>query len=109
MANGSLKLFQFIRKFDQAIGIHPYEPNQKGFSFNWRYATVSFGLAQFFLSSVGFLLFEAKFLFDYGLGIFIVLIVLDGVILHLIPIWESNNMFKYIENCEKFIEKRESK
>lgn len=106
MAGGSLKLFQFIQKFYRFVGIFPSQPNEKCFSFNWRYSSFLFYFAQFIAATIAYLCIEAKFLFDFGLSIFIAIATIECFILFIIPIWEVENTAKYIQTCEEFIEKR---
>lgn len=106
MAGGSIKVFQFIQKYYQAVGIFPSPSNQKCVTFHWRYAIILICLAQFLVSIGAFLFFEAELMVDIGLGIFIVIASIDGIILFTIQIWQIKNSLKYIETCEEFIERR---
>lgn len=64
-------------------------------------------LAQFFASLVAFLLLEAKFMNEIGLSVFVLIMAINGIILHSITIGEIDAIAKYVNSCEEFIEKRE--
>lgn len=103
---GSIKLFQFVQKFHRFIGIYPREPNQKH-STNWTQATCLISYAQYLCTTSAFLLFEANSLFDFGFVFFTLAAVVNCIAIYLIFIWQSQNTYEFIENCERFIEKSE--
>lgn len=104
--SGSVKLFQFIQKCHQMIGIHSIEPNQNQWYTKRTAIFMSFS-TQCILTSSGFLLFKAESMFEYGFTYFILITLIVETINYTLFIWQSENTIEFIDNCEKFIEKRE--
>ena len=104
---GSIKLFQFVQKCHQTLGILPRQPNpkQKQLSSHSIQAIFLTCLAQYIFTTAAFLLFKAKSMFDYGFSFFILIGLANCIAIYLIFIWQSENTLKFIENCEGFIEK----
>lgn len=99
---GSIKLFQFFQKINQILGICESPSNPK----QWSRKTVFLILfAPCTISTFGFLLVEAKSVFDNAFGIFTLVLVISALLIYLLIVWQSENMLKSIEGCEKFIEK----
>lgn len=65
-------------------------------------------MAQTFILTVAFLLFEAKSLVDYAIGFFSLIGAIDCIILYSISIWQLVNTLKFIGTVEEFIEKSKS-
>lgn len=103
---GSIKLFQVLQKFHRFMGIHQSEPSEKQRLINWRYVITLAALVGLMISSVMFIVFEAKSSFDYGFASFMVICVIVNIAHFLVLIWQSKNTFKFIESLEQFIEKR---
>lgn len=98
MAN-TLKLFQFFQKFNQTVGIQPAQqhwPSER---------IVLLSSASLIISSFGFLMFDAKSLFDYTFGTFTMFTQLSVIIIYILFIQQSEHLLKSIEKCEEFIEK----
>lgn len=97
-----IKLFQRFQKFHQMriIGISSFQANSNS---RKTFGLIFFG--QFTVTTVAFLVFDAKSLFDYGFGFFTVITAINFNIMYLIFIWEFENTYKFIGNCERFIEK----
>lgn len=96
MAGHPVKLFLFIQNFCRAIGIHlPYSRKNVIFLIC---------LAQSVLSTLAFLLSEAKSVVDFGTALFFLSTLVLAMALYLILIWKMENISKFIENCEAFIE-----
>lgn len=86
------------------MGIYPSQPNKKPLL---NISTIFlFGNAQFMLPMVAYLKYEAKEMFDYGMVFFIATSTITGVVDYLLLIWQYESTMKFIETCEKFIEKR---
>lgn len=105
MASCVIKVFEFFQQFHQTIGIYGSESNQKQCSINRRNALFVFCASEFIFTSVAFLVFEAKSMFDYGFGIFALLVVLNSTIIYFLFIWKLEMTLKFVQNCEGFIEK----
>lgn len=103
----TIKLFKFIQKSFQGIGIYPPQLNQTHNPINPTFWLNLFCHAQFFVSSTAYLLFEADSMIEYGLVFFIDATVIGCFIFYLISFWETKAIFNYIENCERFVEKSE--
>lgn len=107
MAGGdSIKLFQFIQKYYRAIGIHKPESNQvdrQSFnSINWFFFL---NVIPMLIATTAFFLYKAESMFEYGLSVYYVFSLTFGEIFYVLPIWQTENLSKFIENCERFIEK----
>lgn len=104
MAGHPVKLFQFIQKLYDAVGIHSSPPHQTRCSFNRRIVIFLICSEQSILSASAFLLFEAKSVLDIGISVFFLLCLFLGLISYLIPVWQMGNISEFIESCEAFIE-----
>lgn len=99
---GAVKLFQFVQKCHQAYGIYPVQPNQRKHSTKF---IVLMSYAQFSVTTAAFVLFKAKSMFDFGFVFFLLISITNAIAVYLIFIWQSQNTFEFIGNCEGFIEK----
>lgn len=104
MAN-STKWLQFVREFHRAIGICPAEPNQKRTKLNTKNKIILLLSAQYMIVTIAFLVFEAKSMFDFAIGIFITICMLNTIVIYSSFLWQCENLFKLIANFERFIEK----
>lgn len=100
---GSIKIFQLFRKCHQTIGIHPPQPNQKQPLINWIKWIFVICLAQLMFATAAFMVFEAKSMFDYGLAFLLSIAIINSLVVYLIFIWQTENIVKFIGNCEDFI------
>lgn len=102
----SVKLFEFIQKFHQTLGIYPPQPNQKqSGQINLVNKFFIACCTQLMFTNVAFLAFEAESMFSYGLAFFVFIAMINGVVIYLTFIFQIENTLKYIENCEGFIAK----
>lgn len=101
---GSIKLFQFIQKCHQTIGICPTQPDHKQCSTYPTQAIFLICSTLWMLIMAAFLVFKAKSMFDYGFGFFVLIATINCIVVYLIFIWQSVNTVKFIANCEAFIE-----
>lgn len=102
---GSIKFLQFVKKFNQLCGIYACESIQVQRSVISTKTLFLIGFAQFIFSTAAFLVFGAKSIFDYGYAFYMLFVVINGFVIYVIFIWQSVNTLKFIENCERFIEK----
>lgn len=102
---GSIKLFQYYQKFNQAVGIYSRQSDQNSNSINSKNVILIVSIAQFFVSSTAFLLFDAKSILDYGISVSALLVEISVTVYMLILIYQMEKTLKFIENCEQFLEK----
>lgn len=104
---GTIELFSFIQKVYQDIGIFPPKSNQSPKShINLKNWFILFCLVQFFISTAAFL-FHANSMIEYGMVFFACTTTVLSITVYLIIVWQMKNILKYIENCERFVEKSE--
>lgn len=103
---GSMKLFQFIQKSHQLVGIRLSQPNQKQWSINWRNTIFLASTSQMICTTVVYIWLDAKSMFDYGISIFALICLVNNTVNFCIFSCQSENTLKFIENCEKFITQR---
>lgn len=111
MAGGvKIQLFKLLQKICNDIGIFPPESDQKHNSINVKNCVFLFCLAQFYISSAAYLLYDTNTnsMTEYGMVFFICATVALAFILYLIFYWQMSDILNYIENCEGFIKKSES-
>lgn len=104
---GTIKLFRFIQKTYKYIGIYPPKPNDIRSPIILKNWLVLLCEAQFFISSIAFLMFEANSMIEFGMASFMSATVLLCSVLYLVLFWEMKNILDFIGNCERFIEKSE--
>lgn len=108
MAGGSIKLFQFTKKLCQTFGIIPPQPNENRYHINSTNWFTLFCLNQFFISTTGFLWFEANSMAEYSKSFFVCSAIVNVNIWCLTAFWQAENISMFVGNCEEFIEKRQS-
>lgn len=104
MAN-SIQVFRFIQKIHQDIGIFPSPPNQKQCALNSKNTFFLFALAQYGLTVVAYSVFDAKMMVDYAFGFIALVSIVNSILIYLLFIWQQEYTVKFIENCDRFIEK----
>lgn len=100
----SIKLFRFIQIFYQFYGIYPLQLSQNHRSFNVKKCVFLICGVQCIVSSLLFLLFEVKSMFEYGMTFYTLLWTIFSMGLYLIPAWQMKETLEFIECCERFIE-----
>lgn len=103
---GSIKFFQFVKKFHQIIGVHESQLDQNPHS-NWIQTLCLICCAQFIFTTIAFLVLEVEFMFDYGHAFYTLISIVNSTSIYLVFIWQLENTLNYIKNCEGFIEKSE--
>lgn len=103
-----IKLFKYTQKiyyYIGVIGIDPTESNQMDHSAiltiarKWLFI---FSLAQFAFTTTAYFLFEASSMIEYGLSFY------SSLSMNTFSyFWRMKNFSNYVQNCERFIEKRE--
>lgn len=101
-----IKLFKFVQKVHQTIGIFPTQSNQKPCRINSMNTVFLICFAQILFSTAAYLAFEAKSMFEYGFTFYILVGITNSIAVYLIFIWQAQSTLEFIENCEKFIEAR---
>lgn len=100
-----MKLFHFVRKFYQTIGIDLSESNQTECLFNAKNVLPLLCQVQMFGSAFGAFLFEVKSISDYGMAFYASITGFAMANFFSILISNSPSIRKLINKFEKFIEK----
>lgn len=106
-SGGPIKLFQFVRKLCQSVGIS-LQPNQNRYHMNSMNWFTLFGLIQSIISTIAFILFEAESMAEFGISFFVFLCAFICVFYSLGILLKVKHIPKNIGNWEAFIEKSES-
>lgn len=96
---GSLRFLQLFQRIHKFVGI------QNGSLIDTRGVLFVVFNAQFLLTSIAFIGFEAKSMFDYGIEFFVLICITNSMIVYFLFIWRFENSKNFIENCEKFMAK----
>lgn len=110
MASGDdkIKLFKFTQKLYRNIGILPPKSNPRISSpINLKNFLFLLCLTQFFTSTVAYLWFDVHSMTQYGVTFYSCTSIAFAITLYVILLWQMENILKYIQNCERFIEKSE--
>lgn len=99
MAN-SIKIFRFVQNYCRAIGI-----DNKCSAFNWKNLLFLVSEAQTIAALTAFLLLEAKSMLEIGTTCFAILSLTLPMAVFAIFLRNAKNFSKFIESCEKFIQK----
>lgn len=99
--NVAIELFGFIKRTHENVGIFRASLD----SINPKNCLILVGEAQFFISSVAYLLFETSSIVDYGMVFFTCASINLSITIYLLLFWQTTDILNYIENCERFIEK----
>lgn len=104
----SVQFFKLIRDLFQKMGICPCHSNQNR-TYNLRNSFILMILAQLFVASAAFLLFEANSIEEYGQSFYLTLTSL--LLLFLLPsfIHNMDDLFNLMDEMDKFGLKRKSK
>lgn len=103
----SIKLFQFIQKYNRFIGFDPHEePNKIDFTSNRKKLIFFLVELQFIAESAAFMSFDANTIFEYGITFFAISSSIFAMALHSIHSRQIKINSNFIENSDKFIEKR---
>lgn len=87
------------------MGTFPSQSSQKADSINVRNKICLICDGQMTFTAFAYCLFEAKTIFEYGFGFYIVICMINGIVLDLLFTWKCENILKLIENCEEFMKK----
>lgn len=100
----SIRLFQFIQKYYRFCGVYPSQPSHNHHSFNAKKCVFIICGVQYLISSIFFLLFEAKSMLEYEMACYIALWIIFTTGTYLIPAWQMKRTLEFNEYCESFIE-----
>lgn len=103
----TIELFKFIIKIYQIIGIYRPASDQTRSPINAKNGLNLFCLAHSLTSTTAHLFIEANSMIDFGLIVLIDLTALTAGSMYVILIWQINDRFHFIENCERFIQNSE--
>lgn len=101
------QFFRLIRELFQKSGIHPiYQSNQNRTKFNFRNLFIFLSLAQTFVYSVAYLLYDADAIEEYGQSFYASVTIL--LLLFLWPTFIHNmgNLFDLMDQMDGFGQKR---
>lgn len=101
---GSIKLFSFIQKVSQVIGVYPLQSNENGPSINSRNWIIIISLVLFALPSTAFFFSEAKSMLEYGISFYGASVAALFMCIYISMGGKMNNMRTFIENVERFVE-----
>lgn len=101
----SIRVFQFIQKFQRFFGIYQPQPHQEEYSLNFKNKIFLIAFAPYGLTVIAFLVFEANSIFDFAFAFIALVSIAYSILTYLLFIWQAENTVQFIENCEKFIEK----
>lgn len=96
--------FYSLRECYRRVGIVPKQSHRSS-PFNSKNLFILMGLFLMFISSLAYLLFEAKSIGKSADSIYMVLSSFVCVIIFLISIWKISTILELIEDYERFIEK----
>lgn len=102
---GALKLFQFLQRYWETIGICQSQLNQKQNLIYLIKTCVIIGSIQSICSLTAFLVFEANSIFEFGFGFYVVNVTIAGFAFYIIAIGQLSDTLEFVGNCERFIEK----
>lgn len=103
----SVKLFRFIQKCCHAIGIKSHRSHHDEINYNSTKSVFLGCLAQFAVTSMAFLVYDAQSMSEYSSIFYGLISTLKATIDFFILTWRLEEIAKFIENCEAFIEKSE--
>lgn len=101
----SIKLFQFVQRCNQTMGICLSQAHQKSRSTILTKTVSLICSAQIIFTTAAFLVFRANALFDYGFAFYMLITETNSFVIYIIFIWQRKNTSKFIEDCEGFIAK----
>lgn len=107
MANSTIKLFQTTQNCFKAIGYYASssQPSQNC-RFNRTNLYYMFVLVFMLVPVLGFLIFRAQSVYEYGITFYTTITLLGVIIYYACIVCEMGKILKLIETYEEFIEKR---
>lgn len=108
MATNSIKLFQFNQNFLQTVGIKFSKSNENRSKFEPMQLFLYGSLILLSMTSLAFLLYDAKSMVEYGIIFFTLLSAKFALVVYFMFIFKAEDNLKFTAICEKFIEKSES-
>lgn len=104
---GSIKIFQFIQKYYQTVGIFPSKSHRiESSSINVKNVVFFIGILPYIVSLSAFLAFQVNSMLDVGISVFILISMVSTVFFYIIPTGQMKNTLMFVANCERFIEQR---
>lgn len=104
-----IKVFQYVRKSYQAIGLDPIQSNPTPLVLNERVFFIAISILQMFISSTAFLIFEAGTVQEFTSSFYTSITNLFLLVNFLALATKTGDTSKVIEAFEEFIEKSEVK
>lgn len=106
MAGGSIELFQYNRNYCEAIGIKLPASHQNRFKFSAVNLIFIVCTTELIVVVSAFLLYDATSLDEFGVNWCALICITLGLFNYFIFIWKMEDILKFTECCEAFIEKR---
>lgn len=107
MAGGTIKLFKFNQKVCKLAGVHVPQANGNQCTLNSVQLNVIFCSLQFAMASLAFIWHDAISMSEYGATISTFITTITSLVDYLILIWKFEDILKFIEYCETFLETSE--
>lgn len=99
-----MKLFHFVRKYYQSVGIYPTDLNPNG-GFNMRNFRLLLMMSALFASTISSFVFQSTTIMEYAESFYIFSTVLASVINFWATIWKAEKIFTFIDELEEFMQK----
>lgn len=99
--------FDVIKMQFRVLGIRPVSLDQpRNFAFNWNFPAILFLIAIHIVMVIVFLAFEATNFEEKSASVFIILTSLVGIVFYLSFEWQTNSVYKIIDDLDQFVFKR---
>lgn len=100
----SIKLFEFSRNYCEAVGIKLSHSTENRHKLNLVNLIFVISLVVNWTTTLAYTLWDAEHMSEYGMGMVILSCDSTVIFVYLIIIWQSEDILKFIEMCERFIE-----
>lgn len=104
-SSNSIQLFQFIKKFGQTIGICTPRSNRNRYALNSKNWIFAIFTAQYAMATVAFIVYDAKSVVELGIALVQLNNTIISMLVYFIINWKMDDILKFCESCERFIEK----
>lgn len=108
MAGDSIKLFQFNQKYCQMVGIKAPKTIDNRNKLELKQLIFAIFAILFEIELLAFLVNDAESMGEYGITIYFLCTALLALFDHSMLIWTMEDILKFTEYCEAFIEKSKS-
>lgn len=102
-----MKAFDKIQTQFRAMEIRPLEPSQQQkFAVNWTFLAIIFLITLHIVMVIVFCATEATNYYEYSASVFVTLTALVSIIFYLSFAWQTNSVFKLIDDLDHFANTR---